>query len=104
MNGSVTMERQDIFTFESFQAVWGFYGYNNDLPEMIEKDFSRMKGLSYSLINFTNTEILLSIQYFLACCVCSHDLTNLSPPFVAFPVLAIRLTFSKSVRCNNGVR
>lgn len=42
---NVNME-QDIFTLESFQEIWGFYGYNNDLEEMIETEFSRMKGLS----------------------------------------------------------
>lgn len=105
MNGNVSMELQDIFTFESFRGVWGVYGYNNDLPEMIEKDFSRMKGLSYSLTNFTNMEIILSIAYdFLSCCVCSDYLTNLMPPYVAFPVLAIPLTLSISVRSNNSVR
>lgn len=40
------MELQDILSFEGFQEIWGVYGYDNDLPEMIEREFSRIKGLS----------------------------------------------------------
>ncbi|XP_042565485.1 molybdenum cofactor sulfurase isoform X2 [Clupea harengus] len=41
------MELQDIFTFQSFHEIWGPYGYGYDLPEMIEKEFGRMKGITY---------------------------------------------------------
>ncbi|XP_063046924.1 molybdenum cofactor sulfurase isoform X2 [Engraulis encrasicolus] len=41
------MELQDILSFEGFQEIWGVYGYDNDLPEMIEREFSRIKGFTY---------------------------------------------------------
>lgn len=46
------MELQDIFTFQSFHEIWGPYGYGYDLPEMIEKEFGRMKG-PWLIISFT---------------------------------------------------
>ncbi|XP_062374950.1 molybdenum cofactor sulfurase [Sardina pilchardus] len=41
------MELERIFTLQSYQEIWRSYGYDSDLPEMIEKEFSRMKGITY---------------------------------------------------------
>ncbi|KAG5266453.1 hypothetical protein AALO_G00232270 [Alosa alosa] len=41
------MELEHMFTLQSYQDIWGSYGYDIDLPEMIEKEFSRMKGITY---------------------------------------------------------
>uniref|UniRef100_A0A8C7VM45 Molybdenum cofactor sulfurase n=1 Tax=Oncorhynchus mykiss TaxID=8022 RepID=A0A8C7VM45_ONCMY len=36
-----------LCTFESFEEVWSHYGYKSDFKDVIEREFSRTKGITY---------------------------------------------------------
>lgn len=47
------MDFQKLCTFETFQQVWSHYGYGHNLQDVIEQEFTRIKGnLMYSLCSF----------------------------------------------------
>ncbi|XP_044071197.1 molybdenum cofactor sulfurase [Siniperca chuatsi] len=41
------MEFQKLCTFETFKQVWSHYGYEGNLQDVIEKEFTRTKGITY---------------------------------------------------------
>ncbi|XP_056250515.1 molybdenum cofactor sulfurase isoform X2 [Seriola aureovittata] len=41
------MDFQKLCTFETFQQVWTHYGYEADLEEVVEQEFTRIKGITY---------------------------------------------------------
>ncbi|KAG1950608.1 molybdenum cofactor sulfurase [Pimephales promelas] len=38
---------QDLCTFESFKSFWHYYGYGVDQQELIDREFKRIKGVTY---------------------------------------------------------
>uniref|UniRef100_A0A8D3AQV7 Molybdenum cofactor sulfurase n=1 Tax=Scophthalmus maximus TaxID=52904 RepID=A0A8D3AQV7_SCOMX len=44
---SGSMDLQTLFTFETFQQVCGPYGYGGDLQDVVEREFARIKGITY---------------------------------------------------------
>lgn len=38
------MDFRDLCTFETFQQFWSHYGYDGKLEDLIEQEFSRIKG------------------------------------------------------------
>uniref|UniRef100_A0A8C2KCT5 Molybdenum cofactor sulfurase n=1 Tax=Cyprinus carpio TaxID=7962 RepID=A0A8C2KCT5_CYPCA len=38
---------QDLCTFESFKDFWHYYGYGVDQQELIDREFKRIKGVTY---------------------------------------------------------
>ncbi|XP_034040993.1 molybdenum cofactor sulfurase isoform X2 [Thalassophryne amazonica] len=41
------MDFQSLCTFEAFKQVWSEYGYGKKLEDVIEEEFSRIKGITY---------------------------------------------------------
>uniref|UniRef100_A0A667YV23 Molybdenum cofactor sulfurase n=1 Tax=Myripristis murdjan TaxID=586833 RepID=A0A667YV23_9TELE len=41
------MDFQKLCTFETFQRLWSHYGYARDLQDVIDRDFTRIKGITY---------------------------------------------------------
>uniref|UniRef100_UPI003AACC1DD molybdenum cofactor sulfurase n=1 Tax=Centroberyx gerrardi TaxID=166262 RepID=UPI003AACC1DD len=41
------MDFQKLCTFETFQQVWGHYGYGRNLRDVIDQEFARIKGITY---------------------------------------------------------
>ncbi|KAM3862992.1 molybdenum cofactor sulfurase [Diretmus argenteus] len=41
------MDFQSLCTFQTFKEVWSHYGYENNLKDVIEQEFARMKGITY---------------------------------------------------------
>ncbi|KAK1172322.1 molybdenum cofactor sulfurase-like [Acipenser oxyrinchus oxyrinchus] len=38
---------EELCTFEGFKKVWKHYGYDSDIQEMRDEEFSRIKGITY---------------------------------------------------------
>ncbi|XP_070772305.1 molybdenum cofactor sulfurase [Enoplosus armatus] len=41
------MDFQKLCTFETFQQLWSHYGHGGDLQDVIEREFTRIKGITY---------------------------------------------------------
>lgn len=48
------MDFQKLCTFEAFQQIWTHYGYGGDLQDLIEQEFTRIKGKLMILIVFSH--------------------------------------------------
>uniref|UniRef100_A0A3P8YWQ3 Molybdenum cofactor sulfurase n=1 Tax=Esox lucius TaxID=8010 RepID=A0A3P8YWQ3_ESOLU len=42
-----SIQFNQLCTFENFCAIWSHYGYMNDFVDVIEQEFSRIKGITY---------------------------------------------------------
>ncbi|XP_028325367.1 molybdenum cofactor sulfurase [Gouania willdenowi] len=41
------MDFQQLCNFTTFQELWSHYGYGENFPDVIEQEFSRIKGITY---------------------------------------------------------
>uniref|UniRef100_A0A672R2J9 Molybdenum cofactor sulfurase n=1 Tax=Sinocyclocheilus grahami TaxID=75366 RepID=A0A672R2J9_SINGR len=47
METQSSLEFQDLSTFESFKGFWHYYGYGVDQQDLIDREFKRIKGVTY---------------------------------------------------------
>ncbi|XP_067241238.1 molybdenum cofactor sulfurase isoform X1 [Chanodichthys erythropterus] len=47
METQSSQDFQDLCTFESFKSFWHYYGYGVDQQELIDREFKRIKGITY---------------------------------------------------------
>ncbi|XP_051507262.1 molybdenum cofactor sulfurase isoform X2 [Myxocyprinus asiaticus] len=47
MENQSLQDFQDLCTFESFTSFWHYYGYGVDQQELIDREFKRIKGITY---------------------------------------------------------
>uniref|UniRef100_A0A671LTN2 Molybdenum cofactor sulfurase n=1 Tax=Sinocyclocheilus anshuiensis TaxID=1608454 RepID=A0A671LTN2_9TELE len=47
METQSSLEFQDLCTFESFKGFWHYYGYGVDQQDLIDREFKRIKGVTY---------------------------------------------------------